>query len=403
MRRVVVTGMGIVSSIGNSQKDVLESLKTGKSGIQFQPEYEELAMRSRVAGMIKDLDCAAIIPRKLYRFMGDAAAYCYVAMEEAIEQSGLEAEQISHLRTGLIMGSGGASSDVIVEGAELLKTKGIRKVGPYRVTSTMTSTISACLSTAYSIKGMNATMASACATSAHCIGYGAELIQWGKQDIVFAGGGDVEHWTQSCLFDGMGALTSKFNDNPEAASRPYDADRDGFAIASGGGVIVLEEREHAIARGATILAELVGYGTASDGSDMVAPSGEGARNAMQMAREQADRPIDYINTHGTSTPVGDMIELNAIADTFADGFPPFSSTKSQTGHSLGAAGVHEAIYSVLMLQNGFMAASRNVENRDPSMGDWPLITEVTETHLDTIMSNSFGFGGTNVSLVFARA
>lgn len=403
MRRVVITGMGIVSSIGNNISEVTRSLKEGRSGIRFQEAYKELGLRSHVAGSIENLDCSEHIPRKLYRFMGDAAAYSYIAMKEATGLAGLTPEQISHPRTGLIMGSGGASTQDVVEAADILREKGIRRVGPYRVTPTMGNTVSACLSTAFGIKGMNVTMSSACATSAHCIGYGMELIQWGKQDIIFAGGGEAEHWTQSCMFDAMGAFSTKRNDDPERASRPYDADRDGFVIAGGGGVLVLEEREHAIKRGATILAELVGYGTASDGLDMVSPSGEGAERSMRIALETVDQPIDYLNTHGTSTPAGDIVELKAVHQVFGDDFPRFSSTKSLTGHSLGAAGVHEAIYSLIMLNNQFIAASANVENPDPGVGDWPLVTQRIDCSLDHVMSNSFGFGGTNVSLVFSKA
>ena len=402
MRRVVITGMGIVSSIGNQLSEVTASLRNGTSGIRLQESYREQGLRCHVAGSIQNLNCEERIPRKLYRFMGDAAAFGYVAMEEAIAQSGLTEELISHPRTGLLMGSGGASTMDIVEAADILRSKGIRRVGPYRVTSTMGSTVSACLSTSFGIKGMNATMTSACSTSAHCIGYGMELIQWGKQDIIFAGGGEAEHWSQSCLFDAMGAFSTRSNDQPDKASRPYDADRDGFVIAGGGGVVVLEEREHALRRGAPILAELVGYGTASDGYDMVAPSGDGAARAMALAMETVNAPIDYLNTHGTSTPAGDIVELEAVARVFGSDFPRFSSTKSLTGHSLGAAGVHEAIYSIIMLNEGFIAASANVENLDPGVGDWPIVLERQETPLSRVMSNSFGFGGSNVSLVFSR-
>ena len=402
MRRVVITGMGIVSSIGNNQTEVTDSLKQGRSGIRFQPDYQEYGLRCQVAGSIEGLNLAERIPRKLFRFMGDAAAYGYVAMEEAIAQSGLSESLISHPRTGLLMGSGGASTFDIVEAADILREKGIRRVGPYRVTSTMGSTVSACLATAFGIKGMNATMTSACSTSAHCIGYGMELIQWGKQDIVFAGGGEAEHWSQSCLFDAMGAFSTRYNDIPDRASRPYDTERDGFVIAGGGSVVVLEEREHALKRGAPILAELIGYGTASDGYDMVAPSGDGAARAMQMALEGIEQPIDYLNTHGTSTPAGDVVELEAVHRVFGDQFPPFSSTKSLTGHSLGAAGVHEAIYSLIMLNEGFKAASANIHKLDPGVGDWPVVLETQEADLNRVMSNSFGFGGTNVSLVFQR-
>ncbi len=403
MRRVVITGMGIVSSIGNNVVEVTESLKQGKSGIRFQESYKEMGLRCNIAGSINGLDCSELIPRKLYRFMGDAAAYSYVAMEQAINNAQLTPELITNPRTGLIMGSGGASTFDIVEAADILRSKGIRRVGPYRVTSTMGSTVSACLSTSFGIKGMNVTMTSACSTSAHCIGYGMELIQWGKQDVIFAGGGEAEHWSQSCLFDGMGAFSTKYNETPDKASRPYDVNRDGFVIAGGGGVVVLEEREHALKRGANILAELVGYGTASDGYDMVAPSGDGATRSMQMAMETVDQPIDYLNTHGTSTPAGDIVEIDATRTVFGSDFPRFSSTKSLTGHSLGAAGVHEAIYSLIMLNDGFIAGSANVESPDPGVSGLPLITEKTDIQLNRVMSNSFGFGGTNVSLVFARS
>jgi len=403
MRRVVITGMGIVSCIGNEQTEVLRSLRESRSGIRFQPDYQAKGLRCQLAGSIENLALEERIPRKLYRFMGDAAAYSYIAMQEAIAQAGLTTEQISHPRTGLLMGSGGASTEDIVEAADILRERGVRRVGPYRVTSTMGSTVSACLSTAFGIKGMNATVSSACSTSAHCIGYGTELIQWGKQDIVFAGGGEAEHWSQSVLFDAMGAFSTRYNDTPTKASRPYDAHRDGFIIAGGGGVMVLEEREHALRRGATILAEVTGYGTASDGYDMVAPSGEGAARAMTMALEEVSRPIDYVNTHGTSTQAGDLVELQAMQQAFGDALPPFSSTKSLTGHSLGAAGIHEAIYSVLMLRNGFIAASANIDEVDPGVGDLPLVRQRQDGALQQVMSNSFGFGGTNVSLVFGAA
>ena len=403
MRRVVITGMGIVSCIGNEQTEVLQSLREGHSGIRFQPDYQAQGLRCQIAGSIENLALEERIPRKLYRFMGDAAAYSYIAMEEAIAQAGLGPELISHPRTGLLMGSGGASTQDIVEAADILRDKGVRRIGPYRVTSTMGSTVSACLSTAFGIKGMNATVSSACSTSAHCIGYGSELIQWGKQDIVFVGGGEAEHWTQSVLFDAMGAFSTHYNDNPTRASRPYDANREGFVIAGGGGVMVLEEREHALRRGATILAEITGHGTASDGYDMVAPSGDGAARAMTMALDELTQPVDYINTHGTSTQAGDLVELAAMQQVFGDQLPPFSSTKSLTGHSLGAAGIHEAIYSVLMLRNGFIAASANIDEVDPDVGNLPLVQQRRDQALSQVMSNSFGFGGTNVSLVFGAA
>ncbi|WP_070969586.1 beta-ketoacyl-ACP synthase II [Vibrio sonorensis] len=403
MRRVVVTGMGVVSSIGNDLAAVTQSLKLGRSGIRYQEEYERAGLRCHIAGSIEGLDLKEKIPRKQLRFMGEAAAYSYVAAQEAIQNAGLTPEDMQNLKTGLVMGSGGASTEDIVVANTLLKEKGIRKVGPYRVTSTMGSTVSACLSTALGIKGMNVSMSSACSTSAHCIGYGAELIQWGKQDRVIVGGGEAEHVTQSCLFDAMGAFSTQYNETPERASRPYDEHRDGFVIAGGGGVLILEEYEMAKARNATIIAELVGFGTASDGYDMVAPSGEGATNAMKLAIQEAQRPIDYVNTHGTSTPAGDIVELEAMDTVFAEqGYPIFSSTKSLTGHSLGAAGVHEAIYSLIMLSQGFVTASANIDNADPKVGSRPLVTSRIDRTLKTVMSNSFGFGGTNVSLVFSK-
>ena len=402
MRRVVVTGMGIVSSLGNNQSEVLQSLRDGRSGIEFVPEMAELGFRSQVAGTLK-LKTDELIDRKLYRFMGDAAAYTYLAMSEAVADSGLTPEQVSSPRAGLIVGSGGSSTANIVETAEIAKTRGIKRVGPYMVTRTMSSTVSACLATPFGIKGVNYTISSACATSAHCIGNAMELIQLGKQDVMFAGGGEELHWTQSAMFDAMGALSSKYNDTPTTASRPYDEFRDGFVISGGGGVLVLESLEHAQARGAHIYAELVGYGATSDGYDMVQPSGEGAVRCMQMALEGIETPIDYINTHGTSTPVGDMRELEAMSKVFGDAMPIVTSTKSLSGHALGAAGVHEAIYSLLMMQHGFIAASANIETLDPAAKDVNIAQErVDNARLDTILSNSFGFGGTNASLVFRR-
>ncbi|HVO17476.1 MAG TPA: beta-ketoacyl-ACP synthase I [Alphaproteobacteria bacterium] len=404
MRRVAVTGIGIVSSIGNNAAEVLASLKAGKSGIEFCETYREMGFRSHVHGSLKiDLDKA--VDRRVKRFMGDGAAYNYIAMQEAIADAGLEETDISNERTGLIMGSGGASTRNIVDAADILRSKGVRKVGPFMVPRAMSSTNSATLATPFKIKGVNYSISSACSTSAHCIGNGGELIQLGKQDIVFAGGGEELHWTLSVLFDAMPALSSGFNDRPTKASRPYDVARDGFVIAGGGGVVVLEELEHAKARGAKIYAELVGYGATSDGYDMVQPSGEGAVRCMKMAMHGIDEPIDYINTHGTSTPIGDVKELEAIRAVFGNGnrMPYFSSTKSLTGHSLGAAGVHEAIYSLLMMQHDFVAASANVETVDPAAEGMPLVTETkTGTRLDTVMSNSFGFGGTNACLTFRR-
>ncbi len=402
MRRVVVTGIGIVSSIGNNKAEVLASLKAGRSGIVSAPEYIELGMRSRVHGKV-DIDAKSMIDRKIYRFMGDAAAFSYIAMQEAIEDSGLSDSDVQSERTGLILGTGGASPENIVKAADSLRQKGIKRVGPYMVTKTMASTIPACVSTPFKIKGVSYTISSACSTSAHCIGHGAELIQFGKQDIVFAGGGEEVHWAMSVLFDGMGAMSSNYNDDPERASRPYDKDRDGFVISGGGSVLVLEELEHAQARGATIYAELTGYGATSDGYDMVQPSGEGAVRCMRQAMQDIDVPIDYLNAHGTSTPIGDVRELEAIDTVFGDNKPYITSTKSLTGHALGAAGSNEAIYSLLMMQNNFIAASANVENLDDAAQGFPIVTELAENKkLDTIMSNSFGFGGTNCSLVFSR-
>ncbi len=401
MRRVVVTGMGIVSCIGTDLPTVLTSLQTGKSGIVYRPEYEARGMRSHVAGAV-DMDFTPLIDRKDLRFMGAAAAYGYISMKQAIEDSGLAPDQISNIRTGLIMGAGGSSTEDQVETADILREKGLKRIGPYRVTRTMGSTVSACLATPFHIKGVNYSISSACATSAHCIGNAMELIQLGKQDVVFAGGGEAEHWTLSCMFDAMGALSTKYNATPSVASRAYDVDRDGFVIAGGGGVLVVEALDHALARGAKIYAELTGYGATSDGADMVAPSGEGAMRCMQMAMATAKRPIDYINTHGTSTPVGDAKEVEAIRATFGANIPPISSTKSLTGHSLGATGVQEAIYSILMMQNDFIAASAHIDNLDPIVADVPIVREMTKRKLNAVMSNSFGFGGTNATLVFER-
>ena len=401
MRRVVVTGIGIVSSIGNDRHEVLESLKTGRSGFEFAPEYQEMGLRSQVHGSLK-LNTSERIDRKVLRFMGEAAAYNYLAMQEAIADSGLSDEQVSNPRAGLVTGTGGGSPANVVVAADTLRQKGVRRVGPYMVPRTMSSTTSACLATPFKIKGVNYSLSSACATSAHCIGHGAELIQWGKQDIVFAGGGEELHWSLTQLFDAMGALSSKYNAQPTQASRPYDAARDGFVISGGGGIVVLEELEHALARGAKIYAELVGYGATSDGYDMVQPSGEGAARCMRMAMEGVNTPIDYLNTHGTSTPVGDVRELQAVREVFGDHAPPISSTKSLTGHSLGAAGVHEAIYSLLMLEHGFIAGSANIENLDPEAEGFPIVRSYQPAQLTTVMSNSFGFGGTNATLVFRR-
>ncbi len=402
MRRVVVTGMGITSSIGTSQQQVLESLQQGKSGIVFAPEYAERGFRSHVHGAV-DIDLDSLIDRKLRRFMGDSAAYNYLAMKEAIEDAGLEEDQISNPRTGLIAGSGGTSTSNVALALDLFESKGAKKVGPFMVPRTMGSSNSACLSTAYKIKGVNYSISSACSTSAHCIGNGCELIQMGKQDIVFAGGGEELHWTLTLLFDAMGALSSKYNDTPESASRAYDATRDGFVIAGGGGMLVLEELEHAKARGAKIYAEVIGYGATSDGYDMVQPSGEGAVRCMQQAIGDSDISIDYINAHGTSTPVGDTRELEAIKEVFGDNIPAISSTKSLTGHSLGAAGVQEAIYSLIMLQNDFICASANIAQLDPAAEGFPIQRERKDSAgLRTVMSNSFGFGGTNASLILQK-
>ncbi|MFC3284215.1 beta-ketoacyl-ACP synthase I [Litchfieldella rifensis] len=402
MRRVVVTGLGIVSCLGNDQHQVLEALKAGRSGIRFKEDYAEYGFRSQVAGVV-DIDLDALVDRKLRRFMGDAAAYAYVSMAQAIEDSGLTPEQVSNERTGLIAGSGGASSANQVEAADVLREKGLRRVGPYRVTRTMGSTVSACLATPFKIKGVNYSISSACATSAHCIGSAVEQIQLGKQDVVFAGGGEEEHWTLSCLFDAMGALSTSYNASPDKASRPYDKARDGFVIAGGGGMVVLEELEHAKARGAKIYAEVVGYGATSDGYDMVAPSGEGAARCMRQALATVEGSVDYINTHGTSTPVGDVAELKAIREVFGDQTPAMSSTKSLTGHSLGATGVQEAVYSLLMLEHDFVAASANVEELDDQASGFDIVTSRRDSAgLQRVLTNSFGFGGTNACLVLEK-
>jgi 3-oxoacyl-[acyl-carrier-protein] synthase-1 len=402
MRRVVVTGLGIVSSLGNDKAAVAESLRLGRSGIVAAPEYKELGFRCQVHGAV-DIDLDALIDRKLKRFMGNGAAYNYVAMRQAIEDAGLAETDVSNERSGLVMGSGGPSTMSIVEAADITRTKGPKRVGPYMVPRSMSSTNSATLATPFKIKGVNYSISSACSTSAHCIGHGAELIQWGKQDIVFAGGGEELHWTLSVLFDAMGAFSSKYNDTPTRASRAYDRDRDGFVIAGGGGVVVLEELEHAVARGAKIYGELIGYGATSDGYDMVAPSGEGAVRCMRQALATVDLPVGYINAHGTSTPAGDITELNAIREVFGDAPPWISSTKSLSGHSLGAAGVHEAIYCLLMMEQDFIAASANIENLDPGAEGMPIVRErIDDAGLVCAMSNSFGFGGTNATLVFKK-
>src|SRR5688500_7314472 len=404
-RRVVVTGMGIVSCLGNDLDHVSAALRASRAGITFQPDYAALGLRSQVAG-VPDIDLDAQIDRKLKRFMGDAAAYSYIALRDAIAAAGLDAAQVSDPRMGLIAGSGFGSAQWQIETGDLLRNKGVRKIGPYMVPRTMCSTVSATLATAFGIRGVSYSLSAACATSAHCIGAAADMIRHGVQDVVFAGGGEEVHWGMTAQFDAMGALSTHHNDTPQTASRPYDADRDGFVIAGGGGMLVLEAYEHAKARGANILAELVGYGVTSDGVDMVAPSGEGAVRCMQMALAGIDGqgdgvgPIDYLNTHGTSTPLGDMVELESVRTVFGDAIPPLSSTKALTGHSLGAASVHEAIYSLLMMRDGFMAASENIETLDPRAEGYPVLRESRDAPLRAVMSNSFGFGGTNATLVF---
>lgn len=402
MKRVVVTGVGIVSSIGNNKNEVLKSLTAGKSGVDFSPEYEELGFRSHVYAPIR-LNPDELIDRKFRRFMGDGAAFAYLAMKEAIEDSALNENDISNPRTGLIAGSGGSSTENMMRSVDIMRSKGARKVGPTMVPRIMSSTNSACLAVAYQIKGVNYSISSACATSAHCIGNAYEIIQAGKQDIIFAGGGDEVHWTCSLLFDAMGALSAAYNDTPQVASRPYDANRDGFVISGGGGIIVLEELEHALARNAKIYAEIVGYGATSDGYDMVKPSGEGAIRCMQQALATVNMPIDYINAHATSTPAGDIAEINAIRTVFKEKIPVISSTKSLTGHGLGAAGVNEAIYSLIMLEHDFISASANIIALDEGAKDMPIaMKRIDHAGLNTIMSNSFGFGGTNATLVFQR-
>ncbi len=403
MNRVVITGMGIVSSLGGNKAEVLESLKSAKTGIEFSEKYAEMGLRSHVHGSISEVDTSDVIDRKMLRFMADAAIFNAIALDEAIKQSGLSEDIVSNERTGLIMGSGGASNVNVVEAADILREKGIKRVGPYRVPRTMGSTTSACLSTLFKIKGINYSISSACSTSAHCIGNAMEQIQLGKQDVVFAGGGEELDWSTTMLFDSMGALSSKYNETPELASRAFDANRDGFIISGGGGALVLESLEHAEVRGATIIAELVGYGATSDGYDMVAPSGEGAKRCMEIALSTVNGPIDYINAHGTSTPVGDVKELEAIKKVFdATSIPLIGSTKSLSGHALGAAGVNESIYSLLMLQNDFVAESVNIETLDDEAEGMPIVRETKNVKLDRILSNSFGFGGTNACLVFER-
>jgi len=403
MKRVVVTGIGIVSCLGSDKQTVLESLREGRSGIRFRPEYKEMGLRSHIAGSI-DLDLSALIDRKILRFMGAAAAYGYLSMEQAIADAGLKDDEVSNVRTGIIMGAGGSSSQDQVEAADILRNQGVRKIGPYRVTRTMGSTVSACLATPFKIKGVNYSISSACATSAHCIGNAVELIQLGKQDVIFAGGGEAEHWSLTNMFDAMGALSTKYNDTPDKASRAFDKARDGFVIAGGGAVLVIESLDHAIKRGAKIYAEITGYGATSDGYDMVAPCGEGGVRAMKLACDTATAPVDYINTHGTSTPAGDVSELRAIKEVFGDNPTQIiNSTKSLSGHSLGAAGAQEAIYSLLMMENDFICASANLENPDDEAAGLNIPQKrIDNIKINTVMSNSFGFGGTNASLVFER-
>ncbi|MFQ3209821.1 MAG: 3-oxoacyl-[acyl-carrier-protein] synthase-1 [Colwellia sp.] len=401
MKRVVITGLGIVSSIGKNADEVLASLKAGKSGISHSESFAEQGLRSQVWGK-PEIETKDFIDRKAIRFMGDAAGYAYIAMDQAIKDAKLTEDQVSNFRTGIVAGSGGASSENIVTSTDTLRNRGIRRVGPYAVPKTMGSTVSACLATPFKIKGVNYSISSACATSAHCIGNAMELIQLGKQDIVFAGGGEEVHWSLAMMFDGMGALSAGRNDTPELASRTYDADRDGFVISGGGGMVVVEELEHALARGAHIYAELVGYGATSDGYDMVAPSGEGAVRCMQQAMQGVEGKVDYLNTHGTSTPVGDVKELGAIQELFGDDSPAISATKAMTGHALGAAGVHEAIYSILMMENSFVAPSINIDNLDEQAQGLDIVTEKRDVELNLIMSNSFGFGGTNATLVMQK-
>lgn len=403
MKRAVITGMGVISCLGNSKEEVAESLKTGRSGITHNESYRDAGLRSHVSGTV-DINLAEHIDRKLMRFMGDAAAYSYLAMEQAIADARVDDQLLHSTRTGLVMGSGGASTTNVVESVDALREKGVRRVGPYRVTRTMNSSINACLATAFKIRGLNYSITSACATSAHCIGHAWEQIQLGKQDMLFVGGGEEEHWSLALLFDAMGALSTKYNNTePTRASRPYCSSRDGFVIAGGGACVVVEELEHALQRGAPIYAELVGYGATSDGADMVAPSGEGAVRCMKQALATVNTPIDYLNTHGTSTPAGDVVELQAVREVFGEKMPAISSTKSLSGHSLGAAGVHEALYCILMQQGNFICPSAHIERIDEAAADAPIITEPKlGVELNTVMSNSFGFGGTNATLVFTK-
>jgi 3-oxoacyl-[acyl-carrier-protein] synthase-1 len=401
MRRAVITGMGIVSCLGNDKATVTNSLRNGISGIQRREDFAEMGLRCNVGGLI-DLDPKDHIDRKVLRFMGDSAAYGYIAADRAIADAGLSEEMVSNHRTGLIMGSGGLSGEMFVEAVDVMRARGIKRAGPYRVTQIMASTVSACVATPLKIKGVNYSLSSACATSAHCIGHAVELIQLGKQDVLLAGGAEEMHWSMAAMFDAMGALTSKYNDTPAIASRAYDANRDGFAPSLGCGCVVVEELEHALARGAHIICEVTGYGATSDGADMVSPSGEGAERCMKMAMETASGPIDYINTHGTSTPVGDVAELGAIRNTFGDSCPDISSTKSLSGHSLGAAGVHETIYCMLMMENNFVAGSAHIDTLDEHANGLPILLKTKDAVLNRVMCNSFGFGGTNASLVIEK-
>ena len=403
MREVVITGYGIVSCLGNDVDEVTESLKNSTSGISINEANKELGLRSYISGSVTNLNLKDRIDRKLYRFMGDAAAFAYLSAEEAIKNANLPNEVLKDFRTGIIMGSGGASSEDQIDSADILRTKGLKRIGPYRVTKAMGSTVSACLATSFGIKGINYSISSACSTSAHCIGSGMEQIQMDKQDVIIAGGGEAEHWGMTSLFDAMGALSTKYNDTPEKASRAFDQDRDGFVIAGGGGAVILEEKQHALSRGAKIYAELTGYAATSDGQDMVSPSGEGAERCMELAWDMCGKKkVDYINAHGTSTPAGDITELNAIKNVFGSEIPMISSTKSLSGHSLGAAGVHESIYSLIMLENGFIAGSANIENLDEEAKNFPIIQKNKSYDLTRVLSNSFGFGGTNATLIFEK-
>ena len=403
MQKVVVTGFGIVSSLGNNTREVTNSLRSLSSGITLNEINKDMGLRSHISGSIKNLDLKENIDRKLYRFMGDAAAYAYISTEQAIKDANLLTNELSNGRTGIIMGSGGASSEDTIDSADILRSKGLKRIGPYRVTKAMGSTVSACLATSFGIKGVNYSISSACSTSAHCIGAGMEQIQLGKQDVIIAGGGEAEHWGTTSLFDAMGALSTKYNDEPKKASRAFDQERDGFVIAGGGGTLILEAEEHALKRGAHIYAELSGYAATSDGQDMVSPSGEGAKNCMQIALNmRGSKKIDYINAHGTSTPAGDLTELQAIKSVFKEDIPYISSTKSLSGHSLGAAGVHEAIYCLIMMKEGFLVGSINIDNITEGAEDFPIIKENQDLEVNSVLSNSFGFGGTNASLIFEK-